>query len=112
MNKGKKNLTIDDLAVMMAKGFTRADKRMDEGLARADKKVDDLAAMVAKGFSEIDKRFEQVDKRFDRVEKDIVWLKDISEKNATVLKHLDEKMVFSTHRSDLLEIEIEKIKAS
>lgn len=39
----KKNVTIDDLAVMVQKGFDGVDKKFDQ----------------------VDKRFEQVDKRFD-----------------------------------------------
>ena len=31
--------------------------------------LDDLALMVAKGFGQVDKRFEQVDKRFGQIEK-------------------------------------------
>lgn len=31
--------------------------------------IDDLAVMVGKGFQAVDKRFDRVDKRFDRVEK-------------------------------------------
>ncbi|MDP1760177.1 MAG: hypothetical protein Q8L01_01845 [Candidatus Woesebacteria bacterium] len=42
----KKNLTIDDLAVMVQKGFSGNDKRFDY----------------------VDKRFEQMDKRFDKIE--------------------------------------------
>lgn len=32
--------------------------------------LDDLAGMVKKGFDGVDKRFDQVDKRFDRLEQD------------------------------------------
>jgi len=42
----KKNITIDDLALMMKKGFDSVDKR----------------------FEQIDKKFELVDKRFDLVD--------------------------------------------
>jgi tetrahydromethanopterin S-methyltransferase subunit G len=48
MKKGAKNkeITIDELAIMVAKGFERIDKRFDG----------------------IDNKFNQVDKRFDKVE--------------------------------------------
>ena len=42
----KKNITIDDSATMVQKGFDGADKRFDL----------------------VDKRFEQMDKRFDKIE--------------------------------------------
>jgi len=49
----KKNITTDDLAVMVQKGFDAVDKRFDE--------------MATK--SEMNKRFDLVDKRFDKIEK-------------------------------------------
>jgi len=33
--------------------------------------IDSLAIMVAKGFSDVDKRFNEVDKRFEKIEGDI-----------------------------------------
>lgn len=58
----KKNITIDDLATIMQKGFVKIEKD-------TDKKIDDLATMVQKGFNGVDKCFEQVDKRFEQVDK-------------------------------------------
>lgn len=49
----KKNITIDDLAVMVQKGFNETAKKADMDFK----------------FEQVDKRFEQVDKRFDRIEK-------------------------------------------
>jgi len=48
----KKNVTIDDLAVMVQKGFNGVDKRFDE--------------MATK--TEMNARFDVVSKRFDKVE--------------------------------------------
>ncbi|MCX6722354.1 MAG: hypothetical protein NTY04_04210 [Candidatus Staskawiczbacteria bacterium] len=48
----KKNITIDDLAVMVQKGFGETAKKYDMDLR----------------FEEVDKRFDAIDKRFDRVE--------------------------------------------
>jgi len=48
----KKSITIDDLAIMVAKGFEETAKQSD-----MDKK-----------FEEVDKRFNEMDKRFDRIE--------------------------------------------
>ncbi|KKP97460.1 MAG: hypothetical protein US25_C0002G0005 [Candidatus Moranbacteria bacterium GW2011_GWE1_36_7] len=58
----KKELTINDLAVMMNEGFEKSGRI-------TDKKIEDLAGMVQRGFVQIDKRFEQVDKRFEQVDK-------------------------------------------
>ena len=49
----KKNITIDDLAGMVQRGFFGVDKRFNE---------------VDKRFNEVDKRFNEVDKRFDILE--------------------------------------------
>ncbi|MFZ3054941.1 MAG: hypothetical protein WA091_03100 [Minisyncoccales bacterium] len=49
----KKEVTIDDLALMVRKGFQSVDKRFDE---------------VDKKFDLVDKRFDRMDKRFDRIE--------------------------------------------
>jgi len=50
----EKEITNDQLATMVAKGFDGVDKRFNE---------------VDKRFNEVDKSFNEVDKRFDRVEK-------------------------------------------
>ena len=49
----KKNITIDDLAVMVQKGFEETAKKSDMDVE----------------FERVDKRFEQVDKRLDKIEK-------------------------------------------
>ena len=57
--KAKKEMTIDDLAIVVAKGFGDVMEIMDER------------------FEQVDKRFEQVDKRFGQVDEK---LKKIDEK--------------------------------
>jgi hypothetical protein len=49
----KKDITIDDLAVMVQKGFLETAKKED----------------VDKRFDGVDKRFDKVEKRLDRIEK-------------------------------------------
>lgn len=56
MIKRKKNITIDDLAGMVQRGFISVDKRFDE---------------VDKRFNEVDKRFKQADLKIDRLEQDM-----------------------------------------
>jgi len=53
----KKDITIDDLAVMVGKGFESVDKRFDA---------------VDKRFDGVDKRFDKVEKRLDKIEKLII----------------------------------------
>lgn len=54
----KKETSINDLITKIEKGFTVQEKRFDD-------KLENLALMVAKGFEHVDKRFEQIDSRFD-----------------------------------------------
>ncbi len=61
MEKKTKKVTIDDLAIMMAKSFERVDKRFDE---------------VDKRFNEVDKRFEKVDENIRNIRGDILNLGD------------------------------------
>jgi tetrahydromethanopterin S-methyltransferase subunit G len=53
-NKKTGKVTTDQLAIIIAAGFSRVDKRFEE---------------VDKRFEEVDKRFEEVDKRFEEVDK-------------------------------------------
>jgi hypothetical protein len=50
----KKEITIDDLALMVGKGFQSVDKRFNG---------------IDKRLNGMDKRFDNMDKRFDRIEK-------------------------------------------
>ncbi len=58
----KKKMTIDDLAVMVKKGFDHVTNTM------ADKES------VNKRFDEVDKRFDEVDKRFIDVDKRFIGI--------------------------------------
>ena len=81
----KKETTIDDLAVMVQKGFIGVDKKftdIEKNMARKD----DMEA----GFKAVDKKFEEVnqrlikierkidsnhEQRIERLEDDVKWLK-------------------------------------
>ncbi|MCI0565694.1 hypothetical protein L0Y46_00695 [bacterium] len=63
--KGKKGMTIDDLAVMVAAGFEGVDRR----------------------FEGVDRRFEGVDKKFERIEHKMEGMATKDE-----LKKLEKKM--------------------
>lgn len=64
ISERKKETTIDDLAVIVAKGFCEVNKRITKGTEDTDA----LAIMVAKRFDDIDDKFKEVDSRFDRLE--------------------------------------------
>ena len=50
----KKNITLNQLAEKMDKGFTAINKKLDE-------KIDDFGIMVKHGFDAVDKRFDKVE---------------------------------------------------
>ena len=56
-----KNITIDDLAVMVKKGFDSVDGRFDG--------VDKRFEAIDKRFDAVNKRFDKIDRRFDKIEK-------------------------------------------
>jgi len=81
--KKEKEITLDDLALMMGRGFNEVHEKMDKGFAGVDKKFDE----VDKRFDEVDEKFDEVyknmgkgfanvDMRFDEVHKEISELKE------------------------------------
>lgn len=64
-------MTIENLAVMIKKGFAETGKKFAETAKKkeVDKQISDLARLTAKNFASVDKRFEQVDKNFASVDK-------------------------------------------
>jgi hypothetical protein len=50
-------VTLDDLAQMVAGGFTELRQEMQEGFTRADERIDRLEAKMGQKFSEVDDRF-------------------------------------------------------
>ena len=69
-----KSVTIDDLAVMMSKGFSDVNKKfsdVNKMIAEGREETNNLAIMVANGFERVDKRFAEVDKNFAEVKKEI-----------------------------------------
>ncbi len=71
----KKETTIDDLAVMVQKGFIGVDKRFDNVDKRfkdVDKRFDEVDQRLIKIERKIDSNHEQ---RIERLEDDVKWLK-------------------------------------
>jgi len=79
----KKNITIDDLAIMVQKGFTQVDKRFE----RVDKRLDSIeGGMVTK--AEMNRRFDGLEDRVlsshqRRIEKLEAEVKELREMFAT-----------------------------
>jgi archaellum component FlaC len=76
----KKNITIDDLAIMVQKGFQETAKKEE----------------MDKRFDGVDKRFDGVDKRLDRIEKLILAdHKERIEKLELEVKELKDLIAFN-----------------
>ena len=80
MKKTKKSVTTDDLAIMVARGFSSMDEQF--------RKVDDR-------FSKIDKRFEEVEENFRKVRNDILNIGD-----RFVPRHEFDSFLIRFHRLD------------
>lgn len=58
----KKNVTIDDLAVMVQKGFEATDKKMEAGFKSVNERLDKLQ----------NDRIEKLERRMERLEEALV----------------------------------------
>ena len=67
MNKKAEKITIDDLGLMVAKGFQEVNDKMDKGFKEVVKRFDSLENVVI-----ADHR-----KRIERLEKDVKELKEL-----------------------------------
>lgn len=68
--KRKENITLNDLALMVGKGFSNVDKRfeqVDKRLDQVDKRLD----QVDKRLDRVDGHLVRIDSRLDRIERDI-----------------------------------------
>lgn len=63
-----KNTSIDDLAVMVARGFESMDKRFNS--------VDERFEAMDRRFDGVDERFERVEERLDKIDSRLDKLED------------------------------------
>jgi peptidoglycan hydrolase CwlO-like protein len=89
MKKGAKNtkITIDDLAIMVAKGFTKIDERFDK----------------------VDERFDKIDERLNIAEKDINEVKENIRTTRNDVLNIGDKFV-SYHTFDRLASRVEVLE--
>ncbi len=74
----KKETTINDLAVMVQKGFIGVDKKITDVASKMARKVD-----MEEGFKGINKRLDRIERvllseheqRIERLEDDVKWLR-------------------------------------
>lgn len=92
----KKQTTIDELTVIVKKGFQGVDHKFQDVESKMVTKdmlkdsMDDFAVMVEKGFQGVDTRLDGIEKRLDRIEK--IFLVD------------------HKHRIERLEFEVKNLK--
>ena len=67
MENNNKEITIDDLAGMMKRGFDHIDERFDQ--------VDKRFEQVDKRFDNIENKVNQIDKRLFSIEEDVAEIK-------------------------------------
>ena len=77
-NELEKEITLDDLALMIGKGFNKIDERFE----KMDEKMNN-------GFVAINERFEKVDERFDRIEAKLGNIEAEVNKRVGTVKHND-----------------------
>ena len=81
----KKDITIDDLAMMVQRGFSDAAKSIDKRFDAVDVR-----------FDGVDRRLDKMDKRFDRIEKLILSdHKERIERLEMQVKELKELIAFN-----------------
>ncbi len=68
MKKSAKSVTIDNLAIMVAKGFSRTDEQFA--------KIETRFERVDGQFAKIDTQFEKVEENFKKVRNDILNMGD------------------------------------
>ena len=74
--KKEKEITLDDLALMMGRGFNEVHEKMDKGFAGVDKKFYEVDSKFDEVYKKMGKGFANVDMRFDEVHKEISELKE------------------------------------
>jgi tetrahydromethanopterin S-methyltransferase subunit G len=83
-------------------------------MAKKDITINDLAVMVQKGFNEVDKRFEQVDERFEQVDRRLDGIESSMVTKAEMNRRFDglEDRVLASHqkRIEKLEAEVKELR--
>jgi len=115
--KKKKAITLDDLALMMGRGFnevgekfSEVHEKMDKGFAGVDEKFAGVDEKFAGVYKKMDKGFANVDMKFDEVHKEIKELKESFSILQTAVdgyaKRADDyfqEMVMLSHKVDRVE---------
>jgi len=79
-------------------------------MAKKDITINDLAVMVQKGFDGVDKRFEQVDKRFEQMDKRLDSMVTKAEMNRRFDGLEDRVLASHQKRIEKLEAEVKELR--
>jgi archaellum component FlaC len=90
----KKEVTNEELARMVAKGFAHVDKRFDE--------VDNRFEHVDKRFEQVDERFEKVDERFEQVDRRFASIEATLSTMRDDINGIHRDMVYKDEMEDLM----------
>lgn len=123
-NKKTKKVSIEDLAVMVSKGFNNVDekfkevhKKMDKGFSDVNEKfnnvhkeIEDLAIMTGRGFEDVDKRFSELDSRLSKKVDDVE--EKLSRKIDGLSYRIDDLFLNRATREELkiLSIRVDKVE--
>jgi len=95
MTNNKKQMTLDDLAVLVADGFNDVGGRLDKLDGRMDK-MDSRMDKLDSRMDKLDSRMDNLDGRMDNLDNDMKALRssvnnylDLSDKRYLELKHRD-----------------------
>ena len=95
MTNNKKQMTLDDLAVLVADGFNDVGGRLDKLDGRMDK-MDSSMDKLDSRMDKLDSRMDNLDGRMDNLDNDMKALRssvnnylDLSDKRYLELKHRD-----------------------
>lgn len=97
-NQQKKEITMDDLALMMTKGFEKSNKLTDE-------KIETLAVLVQDSFLSVEGRLDGVEEKLDKLE---IGVKEVKLDTEDIKAELNKKVDKITHNT--LTYRVEKLE--
>jgi len=91
----KRNITIDDLAIMVQGGFSELRTEMNDQFKQIDQKFE----RVDKKFEQVGQKFWQVSEKIDKLKKDLNIVKTDVAVIKTDLRKLDSKITLVNKRN-------------
>jgi len=115
--KKKKAITLDDLALMMGRGFNEVGEKfsevhekidkgfsmVDEKFAEVDKKFDGIDKKMGRGFADVDMKFDEVHKEIKELKESFSILQTAVDGYAKRADDYFQEMVMLSHKVDRVE---------